>query len=67
MKVVVTGVSSYLASEILPLLEKDDIIEKVLGLDIIKPKYSHPKLEFKKRDVRDKKLEEDLKGYDVLG
>jgi hypothetical protein len=47
-------------------LEKDDNIEKVLGLDIIKPKNSHPKLEFKKRDVRDKKLEEDLKGYDVL-
>lgn len=61
-----TGVSSYLASEILPLLEKDDNIEKVLGLDIIKPNYSHPKLEFKNRDVRDKKLEEDLKGYDVL-
>lgn len=66
MKVVVTGISSYLARAIFPLLEKDEIITEILGLDLIKPEFSSQKLIFKKRDVRNKNIDQDLKGYDAL-
>lgn len=66
MKIAITGISSYLASEILPLLENDDTISEILGLDIIQRDYYSSKVIFKKRDVRDPQLEEDLKGYDAI-
>ena len=66
MKVVVTGISSYLARSIIPLLEKDDEITEILGLDLVKPECDIQKLVFKKRDVRDRNIEQDLKGYHAL-
>ena len=65
MKVAITGISSFLASEILPMLDNDDTITEILGLDIAERDYSSSKVTFKKRDVRDPQLEEDLKGYDA--
>lgn len=38
MKVVITGSSGYLASVLIPLLDKDKAIEKITGVDIIPPK-----------------------------
>lgn len=38
MKVAVTGSSGYLASTVLPLLDKDERIEKIIGLDLVPPK-----------------------------
>jgi UDP-glucose 4-epimerase len=66
MKVAITGISSFLATEILPLLENDNNITEILGIDIIEPDSNSKKIAFKKRDVRDPQLEEDLKGYDVI-
>ena len=66
MKIAITGISSYLASEILPFLDKDDEIEEILGLDIIKPQYESSKLKYFYTDVRNPKIDEHLKGYDVL-
>lgn len=68
MKVAITGISSYLASAIVPLLEIDGTINEILGIDIVEPKYPIPlhKVVFKKCDVRDPKLAEYLKGYDAL-
>jgi len=66
MKVAITGISSFLASELVPLIESDNDITEILGLDIIEPKFFSPKIKFIKRDVRDKKIFEDLKGYDAI-
>lgn len=38
MKVAITGSSGYLASVLLPLLDQDNKIEKVIGVDILPPK-----------------------------
>ncbi len=66
MKIAITGISSFLASEILPLLEDNDTITEILGLDLVEKNYNSSKVIFKKRDVRDPQIEEDLKGYDIL-
>ena len=66
MKVAITGISSFLASELVPLIESDNDISEILGLDIVEPKYFSSKIKFIKRDVRDKKIFEDLKGYDAI-
>lgn len=61
-----TGVSSYLAQTIVPLLEKDDEIVEIIGADIKPPPQEFKKVRFIKRDIRDPKLAEDFKGADVL-
>lgn len=66
MKVAITGISSYLASELIPLLEKDQEIKSILGIDLVKPELNSKKIQFIKRDVREKNLSEDLNGYDAL-
>jgi len=66
MKVAITGISSYLASEIMPLLLKDPQIEEVLGIDLVPPNFKDPKLRFHKSDVRNPDLAEILRGIDTL-
>jgi len=66
MKVAISGVSSRLASGLVPLLESDESISEILGIDIKEPDYNHSKLRFIKKDVRDKSLIEDLKDYDAV-
>jgi nucleoside-diphosphate-sugar epimerase len=45
MIVAITGSSGYLASALLPLLEEDKKIEKIIGLDIVPPRKTVSKLE----------------------
>lgn len=66
MKVAISGISSYLASELIPFLEKDEEITSILGIDLVKPEVKSNKIQFMKRDVREKDISEDLKGYDAL-
>lgn len=66
MKVAITGISSRLGQVLVPLLESDAEITEILGIDIKEPETSYSKVKFIKRDVRDEKLAEDLKGYDVI-
>ncbi|MHA1803041.1 MAG: NAD-dependent epimerase/dehydratase family protein [Promethearchaeota archaeon] len=66
MKVAITGCSGFLAYTLLPLLEKDEEIDSIIGVDIIEPKQVLSKLKFIKRDVRDPQLREDFKGSDAL-
>jgi len=66
MNVAITGISSYLASELYPFLERDDDIEKILGIDLIHPSFESNKLNFIQKDVRDPSLKSDLNGYDAL-
>jgi nucleoside-diphosphate-sugar epimerase len=66
MKIVITGISSYFAQFIFPLLEKENSITQILGIDLRNPSFNSPKLDFTKRDIRDKDLTEFLRGYDTL-
>lgn len=49
----ITGVSSYFAHGLLPLLEADGRIERIIGLDIKPPGRKLSKLEFHQQDIRD--------------
>ena len=50
--VAITGISGYLGTQILKLLDQDKEVETVAGLDVKPPAYSTPKLKFYSRDVR---------------
>lgn len=51
-RVVVTGISGYLGTQILKILDKDKDVELVAGIDIRPPEYSSHKLKFYSRDIR---------------
>jgi UDP-glucose 4-epimerase len=51
--VAITGVSSYFAHGLLPLLEADERVETIVGLDIKPPSQSVSKLQFHHHDIRD--------------
>lgn len=66
--VVVTGISGYLGQVLLPRLEQDPGIERVIGIDR-KPRKSggqEGKLQFHQLDIRDPRLEELLVEADIL-
>jgi UDP-glucose 4-epimerase len=56
-KVVITGISGYLGTQILKILDKDKDVEAVVGIDIRPPNYSTNKLKFYSRDVREPLLD----------
>ncbi len=64
--VAITGVSGYIGQQLLGLLEKDDSIEKVIGIDVGEPRARPPKLAFHRLDIRDQSIKELLAGADVL-
>jgi UDP-glucose 4-epimerase len=52
-RVAITGISGYLGTQILKLLDQDKDVETVVGIDIRPPNYSTGKLKFVSRDVRE--------------
>ena len=64
--VAVTGVSGYLGRRLLGLLDADQSVERVVGIDVAEPLAGSPKLEFHQIDVRDARLVKVLPGVDVL-
>lgn len=52
-RVAITGISGYLGTQILKLLDQDKDVETVVGIDIRPPSYSTGKLKFISRDVRE--------------
>jgi len=66
MKVVITGISSYTASFLIPLLESDGDISEILGIDVIEPRSTSSKIRFVKKDIRDKGLVNCFEGYDAI-
>ncbi len=50
--VAVTGISGYLGTQILKLLDKDPSVKTVVGIDIKPPSYPSAKLQFHSMDVR---------------
>ncbi len=66
MIIAVTGSSSYLASVLLPMLEADPRIEKIIGIDLKADAGNFKKLTWVKRDVRDPEIAKDFAGCEAL-
>ena len=69
MKVLVTGISGYLASVVTPRLLGDDEVEEVRGVDLQYPQSidtTNSKLVFIKKDVRALDIVDSFSGIDVL-
>jgi len=66
MRIVVTGISSYLARTLFPILDADPSIEEIRGLDLKKPGFRSNKLNFVCCDVRDPDLARHMKGCDTI-
>lgn len=66
--VVITGVSGYFGRVLLPHLEQDPEVDRVIGIDRWPPENNTAgnKLVFHRLDIRDPMLEEVLIGADVL-
>lgn len=68
--IAVTGISGFFGRVLLPYLEQDIAVERVIGIDRRPPAgsadESGSKLSFHQLDIRDPSLEEMLKGVDVL-
>lgn len=64
----ITGVSGYTGKVLMPLLEDDDGIEKIIGIDIQLPPQEDTwkKLEFHQMDIRDPRIEGIIEGCDAL-
>jgi nucleoside-diphosphate-sugar epimerase len=66
--IVVTGIAGYLGQVILPHLQADETIQRVIGIDRQPPPDAEawPKLEFHQIDVRADAIEGVLRGADIL-
>lgn len=64
--VAITGVNSYFAATILPLLETDPAVDKVIGIDVSPWKGGYAKVEFHRADIRDNTIADILAGADVV-
>jgi UDP-glucose 4-epimerase len=65
-KIAITGVSGYFGRALMPLLEADPEIERVIGIDQQPPPEEWEKLRFHKLDIRDPELAHVLSGADCL-
>ncbi len=67
MIVAVTGINSGLAGSLVPKLQKDPEVEKIIGIDLSEFKGDPEKVVFFKSDIRDKEgIERALEGVNVL-
>src|SRR5947209_192927 len=64
--VAVTGCSGYVARLVCSLLEADDSVSRVVGVDVRDPAFSTRNLEFYRMDVRSPDLAAALDGCDAI-
>lgn len=64
--IAVTGVAGFLGQRLLPLLDADPAVERVVGLDVRDPARRARKLEFHRVDVLNADLAPYLTGIDTL-
>ena len=64
--VAVTGVNSYFASTLLPRLQADPEIDRIVGIDVTPWKGGFKKVDFHRRDIRDPALGDALAGVSAL-
>lgn len=65
-RVAITGCSSRFAQVLLPMLEADPDIERIVGVDLVPPVGTYSKLDFYAKDVRGADLQEVLRGCDTV-
>ena len=51
--VAVTGCSGYIGTRLLRFMDESEEVTKIIGLDLNPPRYTTPKMEFHRLDVRD--------------
>lgn len=67
MIVAVTGINSALGKLLIPKLQAEPSIEKIIGIDLNEYRGNSEKIQFFKIDVRDKNgMERVLDGIDVI-
>jgi nucleoside-diphosphate-sugar epimerase len=66
--IVVTGISGYFGRVLLPHLERDPTIDRIIGIDRLPPTHSQrsTKLEFHSLDIRDPSISTIMKSADIL-
>jgi len=64
--VAITGVNSYFASTILPRLQADPEIEKIVGIDVTPWKGGFSKVDFHREDIRSPSIFQIMKDVDCL-
>jgi len=64
--VLITGINSYFASTLLPMLDTDQDIDKIIGIDITPWKGGFNKVDFHKADIRDKTVSDLFRNVDVV-
>jgi UDP-glucose 4-epimerase len=64
--VAITGVNSYFALTILPRLEADPEIERIIGIDVTPWRGGFGKVRFYREDVRSERIADILKGVDLV-
>ncbi len=64
--VAITGVNSYFASTLLPRLDADPEIERIVGIDVTPWKGGCRKVDFHRLDIRSRELADVLAGVDAL-
>lgn len=64
--VAITGVNSYFASTLLPRLQADPEVERIIGIDMAPWKGGFNKVQFFKEDIRSEKMKNILKGVDTV-
>jgi len=64
--IAITGVSGHIAQALLPLLENDTELDRVIGIDLAPPALEMSKLVFHNCDVRDPGIEELFSGVDTV-
>lgn len=52
MRILVTGASGYIGGKLLEVLAEKDWVKRLVGTDIKRPAFQHPKYRFYDRDVR---------------
>lgn len=65
MKIAITGINGYLGQLVLKELEKDPVVDSIVGIDLNEPPPS-PKLKFIKSDVRNPGMAKLIEGCDTL-
>jgi len=64
--VAITGVNSYFASTLLPLLQADPDVDRIIGIDTAPWKGGYDKVAFFREDIRAEGIAEILRGVDAL-
>jgi len=64
--IAITGINSYFAKVLLPLLDRDSRIEKIIGIDITPWQGTSAKVVFFREDVRSNRIRDLLKGADTV-